>query len=330
MWRRNEQAALPYTKAGEMSEMSDMDEVSDRMNQDEDIEAGAEIDETQEEQPGDVNEMPRQRVRILYAKQERIKFISHQDEFRAWERALRRSGLPLLYKRGFNPQPHIQFASPLGVGFSGRREPVDITFSPPVPLAELQERLAAALPPGLTLTDLAEVPLKTPARQNVLAGADYSVRLYAEPEAETEVLDAIGNVLRRREVWRERERKGKRYRYNLRPLILELGYRGYDAEDEAHVLALRVQQRPGATGRPDEVVAALGLDNWPRSICRERLYFEDNPDDAEAFAAYRVVTKDDIAEQAVARPARPSELGSQSGRPFKGRTIAERAADEFV
>ena len=118
----------------------------------------------------DADETPRQRVRIRYAKEERIKFISHQDEFRAWERALRRAGLPLLYKQGFNPQPHIQFASPLGVGFTGLREPVDITFAPPVPLPELSERLAASLPPGLTVRDLAEVPLKTPALQSQLIG----------------------------------------------------------------------------------------------------------------------------------------------------------------
>ena len=72
----------------------------------------------------------RQRVRITYAKGEPIKFISHQDEFRLWERTLRRADLPLLYKRGFNPQPHMQFASPLGVGITGDREFIDITFEP--------------------------------------------------------------------------------------------------------------------------------------------------------------------------------------------------------
>ena len=212
----------------------------------------------------DADETPRQRVRIRYAKEERIKFISHQDEFRAWERALRRAGLPLLYKQGFNPQPHIQFASPLGVGFTGLREPVDITFAPPVPLPELSERLAASLPPGLTVRDLAEVPLKTPALQSQLIGADYAIRLFAEAD---EAIDGepvaaaierrIAALLRETEIWRERERKGKRCRYNLRPLILELAYQGYDeAEEEHRIFLLRVQrrQRPG------------GLTKWsPRS-----------------------------------------------------------------
>jgi len=284
----------------------------------------------------DADETPRQRVRIRYAKEERIKFISHQDEFRAWERALRRAGLPLLYKQGFNPQPHIQFASPLGVGFTGLREPVDITFAPPVPLPELHERLAASLPPGLTVRDLAEVPLKTPALQSQLIGADYAIRLFAEAD---ETIDGepvaaaierrIAALLQETEIWRERERKGKRYRYNLRPLILELAYQGYDEAEEEHRIFLRVQQRAGATGRPDEVVAALGLDSYPRSLCRERLYFADDEDDAARFAPYPVVDKADIAEQAVKQSAR-RDPDQKKRRAVKGRTIAERAGDEFI
>ena len=117
----------------------------------------------------------RQRLRILYAKGEAIKFISHQDEFRLWERTLRRAGLPLLYKQGFNPQPFIQFASPLGVGFTGLAEPLDIVLSPPAPPDEVRARLAAKLPPGVTLHSLEEIPLKAPALQGLLIGADYTI-----------------------------------------------------------------------------------------------------------------------------------------------------------
>ncbi|MFZ1769373.1 MAG: TIGR03936 family radical SAM-associated protein, partial [Caldilinea sp.] len=85
--------------------------------------------------------LPRQRVRIHYAKGEAIKFISHHDEFRLWERTLRRADLPLLYKRGFNPQPHIQFAAPLGVGITGANEPLDIILSPPLAIDEIAAKL---------------------------------------------------------------------------------------------------------------------------------------------------------------------------------------------
>jgi radical SAM-linked protein len=276
------------------------------------------------------SEEPRQRLRISYAKGEAVKFISHQDEFRAWERTLRRAGLPLLYKQGFNPQPHIQFASPLGVGFTGANETLDIVFSPPAALSEVQERIAAKLPPGLTLLGIEEVPLKTTSLQSLLIGADYSVLIFAEPqEIEVVELEArIRDFLAESEIWRERQRKGNPYRYNLRPLVFELGYEGYTLEREEHRIFLRVQQRDGATGRPDEVVNALGLADFARTLRRERLYFSDRAADQAIFAQYRVVTQKEIDGGPVLGKQVREEGSSE--RRVSGRTIGERAADEFV
>ena len=298
------------------------------------IDTGSDADAAEFDPTGasDDKLLPRQRVRIVYAKEECIKFISHQDEFRAWERALRRAGLPILYKKGFNPQPHIQFASPLGVGFSGLHEIIDITFAPPVPLLELRRRLAASLPPGLTVHELSETPLRSPALQSLLIGADYTIRLYAENSATlSSVIERkIAELLQVSKIWRERERKGRRYRYNLRPLVLELAYRGYDPAAEEHGIFLRVQQRAGAAGRPDEVVSALGLDSYPRSLCRTCLYFEDNPQDVAVFAPYPIIDKADIAEQPVQEASRHQPDHKPGSHAVKGRTIGERAADEFI
>ena len=272
----------------------------------------------------------RQRVRLTYEKGEAIKFISHQDEFRLWERTLRRADLPLLYKQGFNPQPHMHFTSPLGVGITGVREFIDITFALPVPLDELARRIRAKLPPGVTLHAIAEVEIKADSLHNFLVGADYAIVLYAAPGevAADELEDRITTFLAAHEIWRERERKGKRYGYNLRPLVFELRYEGYDAGCEEHRIFLRVQQRPGATGRPDEVVSAMGLDDFPRTLCRDRLYFSHLAEDAAIFAAYPVVEQAEIS--APAGHAVSDERNGSLPRRVEGRTIAERAGDEFV
>lgn len=274
---------------------------------------------------------PRQRVRLIYAKGEAVKFISHQDEFRLWERTLRRADLPLLYKQGFNPQPHMQFASPLGVGFTGDAEPLDITLSPPVPLDELQQRIAAKLPPGVTLHSAQEVPLKADALQRLLIGADYSILIYAAPgELEgAELEQRIAAFLDETTIWRERERKGARYQYNLRPLVFELCYMGYTPDAEEHRIFLRVQQRAGATGRPDEVVGALGLDRYARTLRRDRLYFSDRAEDVAIFSAYPVVTQQSIAGAQPPRRRRRRQRDA-APRPQTGRSISERAGDEFV
>lgn len=277
--------------------------------------------------------VPQQRLRLIYAKGEAVKFIAHQDEFRLWERALRRAGLPLLYKQGFNPQPHIQFASPLGVGFTGVAEPIDIVLSPPVALDHAAAAIRAKLPPGVTLTGLSEVPLKAPALQALLIGADYTIILYAEPGEldERDLRTRITEFLARTEIRRERQRKGEYYHYNLRPLVFELAYQGYDAQTEEHRIFLRVQQRPGATGRPDEVVDALGLDTFARTLRRDRIYFEDSPNDVALFARYPVVTQADIARPTPPGARRkPADHSESKFRGPGGRSIAERAADEFI
>ena len=277
---------------------------------------------------------PSQRVRLTYEKGEETKFISHQDEFRLWERVLRRADLPILYKQGFNPQPHMQIAAPLGVGITGVREYLDITFSPPVALDELTVRIRAKLPPGVFLHDAIEVDLRTDALQSLLIGADYTILIFAEPgEIEPALIEArIATFLAQTEIWRERERKGQPYTYNLRPLILELHYVGYDAASEEHRIFLRVQQRPGATGRPDEVVDAMGLDDFARTLRRDRLYFSGQPDDEAVFARYPVIEQATISRADGQRRRPKKRHGRERAAPGtpEGRSISERAGDEFV
>ena len=282
---------------------------------------------------------PRQRVRVRYAKGESIKFISHHDEFRLWERTLRRADLPLLYKQGFNPQPHMQFASPLGLGITGARELLDITLSPPLPVEEVRARIEAKLPPAVRLVDCAEVPLHGPSLQSLLIGADYTILLYAEPGEipAAELEQRIATFLAEPFCWRERERKGETYTYNLRPLVFELRYLGYDAAAEEHRIFLRVQQRSGATGRPDEVVDALGLDDFARTLRRERIYLDGVDEDVTVFAAYGVITQAEIAgKKGTGRSLRAEYKAATRKSPTLTpggvgmRSINERAGDEFA
>ncbi len=196
-------------------------------------------------------------MRIRYAKEERIKFISHQDEFRAWERALpapvcrcSTSRASTRSRTSSSPRPSAS-ASPACASRS--TSPSRRRF----PCLNCSERLAASLPPGLTVRDLAEVPLKTPALQSQLIGADYAIRLFAEADEAIDgepVATAIGRIaalLQETEIWRS-----ERQTLPLQPApaILELAYQGYDVGEE-HRIFLPQQQRPAA---PDEVVAALG------------------------------------------------------------------------
>lgn len=283
----------------------------------------------------DTLETTRQRVRVLYEKGEAIKFISHQDEFRLWERTLRRADLPLLFKQGFNPQPHMQFAAPLGVGITGKAEYVDFVLEPSAPLDEIAARLRAKLPPGVVLHGLWETPFNAPSLQNLVIGSDYTITLYATLDelGEEAVVAGIATLLAADQVWLTRQRKGELYDYNLRPLIFELRYDGYDRNREEHSIFLRVQQRSGATGRPDEVLKAMGMDDVARSLRRDRLFFADVAEDVALFSVYPVVEQASIArpdgERRRKKPRHATPVSAPQAQ-RKDRTINERAGDEFA
>jgi len=217
-------------------------------------------------------EAPPQRVRITYATSDVVKYVGHLDMARAWERAIRRSRLPLVYSQGFNPQPRIQFAAALPLGFTGEAEIVDIYLSVPVAVGDIVKRLAAAMPAGVHLRQAEEVDLRGPALQALVDRAEYRVEVEAaEPATAFEM--RLQAFAARPEAWRERRKGKETARYDLRPLVLALTYRGQS--ELGHSFETLMRTAPGATGRPDELLAELGLGEALRQITRTRLFFLD-------------------------------------------------------
>ncbi len=277
-----------------------------------------------------------QRIRVTYARGEALRFLSHQDEFRMWERTLRRSLLPLAYKNGFNPQPHLQFAAPLGLGFSGLQERVDFRLESSYHPDEVHTRLTTAMPPGVVIHSLQEIDLKTPALASELLGADYSLLVHVPMLTDGDL--RVARFLARTEIWRTRQRKKCDYRYNLRPLVHDLTYRGQRLDNQYHEFRLRVQMLEGATGRPDEVLCELGLSDHAHLLQRNRLYFTSCVEDQAFFASYTLVQQTDIAHPSHVRPGPsrrrrryPRSRGRAPRRVSNARAQAfsEKAAEEF-
>jgi len=222
----------------------------------------------------------RQRLRITFAKGEPIKYISHLDLMRTWERALRRAQVPLAYSEGFNPRPKISIASALPVGFTGRGEVMDIVLSRHISPYNFAKRLKPHLPPGLEVLSVEEVYLRLPSLQSQMRYAEYRVMVESE-ETLAEMEKRVEQMLSAQSLPRQRERKGRLTEYDLRPLIDDLWIEGPSSarspdrrrEGTACVLGMRLQSDSQATGRPDEVLEAMGLGELPRSIERTRCLF---------------------------------------------------------
>ncbi len=118
-----------------------------------------------------------QRMRVWFSTGETVKYVGHLDMHRAWERAIRRAQLPLAYTQGFNPQPRMQFAAALAVGFTGQAEVADIFLNDELPVPEFLRRLSEALPPGIRPTAAEPVSRDLPSLQSQVTGAHYTVEV---------------------------------------------------------------------------------------------------------------------------------------------------------
>lgn len=118
---------------------------------------------------------PVQRLRIRYAKRGRLRFTSHRDFSRAFERALVRAGLPMAYSSGFNPHPRISYAGASPTGAASEAEYLEIGLASPVDPAQTLQTLDEALPTGLDVLEVVESP--GGALADVLTASRWQLRL---------------------------------------------------------------------------------------------------------------------------------------------------------
>ncbi len=208
------------------------------------------------------------RLRIHFSKTDSLRYIGHLDLQRVWERTLRRADLPLVYSQGFHPQPKIQFASALPLGFIGREEIVDVwlddSTAASTSITEMGNRLQRVTPPGLIIRSIEIVEERAPALQTQVLAAEYCVTLPdgACPDLPQRVQALLDQATL------PRSRRGREY--DLRPLILRL-------ECVRDSVSMILSAREGATGRPEEVLAALNLPLEGVRIERVRLILSENP-----------------------------------------------------
>jgi radical SAM-linked protein len=207
------------------------------------------------------------RIRLTHTKTDALRYTGNLDMQKVWERTFRRARLPLAYSQGFHPQPRINQACPLPLGFSSTVELLDFWLNEPLPLDEIRSAIAAAAPGGVSIRLIEEVDLHAPALQTQVDTSEYEVLLHQDidpGELETKIAEILsaGSL--------PRERRGKKY--DLRPLIMAM--RINKESNKPTRLNLTLAVREGATGRPEEVLLALGLDPYRASVERTQLHLK--------------------------------------------------------
>lgn len=209
-----------------------------------------------------------QRLRIKFARMESVKYISHLDIMRFWERALRRGDIPLAYSEGFSPHPKISIALPLPVGVTSETELADIELSKKVAPAYFNKIIKSQLPAGFAVLQVFEIPKTAPSIQSLVCSSVYLATIKLE-NGLTSIEKAIQHVIGRDSIpWSHHRDTGDR-KYDIRPLIEEI--KVLAVKDNQCILEMRLKAGNQGAGRPEQVVALLGLSDKLLSIHRTRI-----------------------------------------------------------
>jgi radical SAM-linked protein len=209
-----------------------------------------------------------QRLRMTFSKSGPARYIGHLDLARALERALNRANLPVAYTHGFNRRPRLQMASALPLGYTSEYELADLLLVQRVEPEQARPQLMAKMAPGIDVFRMTEVPIHVPSLQASTKEATYVATLL-DPVDWAALDEQIRVLLAQEVLLREQEHKGKMKTYDLRPLILHLCL--VDTADSWPQIHMRLLLQPSLTGRPDELLQALGLDPLAARIHRTHI-----------------------------------------------------------
>jgi len=191
---------------------------------------------------------PVQRLRVRYAKRGRLRFTSHRDFSRAFERAVFRARLPMAYSSGFNPHPRISYAGASPTGSASEAEYLELALAEVVDPAAVHAALDEALPDGLDVVEVVES-----------AGGGFADLLQAShwqivlPLPPGEVDAAVAAFLAADEVPVQRMTKKGLRDFDSRAAVLALNVAAHDGDT---VLDLVLRHLEPAV-RPDDVLTGL-------------------------------------------------------------------------
>lgn len=195
------------------------------------------------------------RARLRFTKCGKVRFTSHRDVARTFERALRRASLPIAYTAGFSPRPKLSFGLALSTGHESRSEFLEIDFdadADALNVDELPDLLSPLLPTGIDITAAAPVEPGEPSLQESVASCSWRIEVVglAQPDA----VERVADVLAASELIVTRQRKGKDITDDLRPAIVSVAVVGVTPAGVELDADLAVHPR---SARPSELIAAL-------------------------------------------------------------------------
>lgn len=184
------------------------------------------------------------RMVMRFGKNARLRFISHLDLQRFYQRALNRSGLPIAFSQGFNPHPVMAFASALALGWTSEYEMLDVKLAVPIGRRKAEEAMRGALPEDLPVLEVKLIDDRASSLMPLVRASDYRI---SGSGISREMLD---DFLARESVMAMRKTKSGEKLVDIRPMALDL--RLEDAD-----LMARLSLTDKDTLKPDLLVRTI-------------------------------------------------------------------------
>ncbi|MCW2812693.1 MAG: hypothetical protein JWN84_148 [Nocardioides sp.] len=208
-----------------------------------------------------------QRLRVRYAKRGRLRFTSHRDFSRAFERAVFRAQVPMAYSSGFNPHPRISYAGAAPTGSASEAEYLEIALAAVLDPAVVHGQLEEALPDGLDVVEVVDAALLPPGSlADLLTASRWVIGTAAAPDAARAAVEAF---LAEESVVVERMTKKGLREFDCRAAVAALAVADAPHEGGGARLDLLLQHTVPAV-RPDDVLTGLarltGLEVGPAPL----------------------------------------------------------------
>ncbi len=214
---------------------------------------------------------------LQFQKGDIVRHLGLLDLQRTMQRALRRSGLPVAYSKGFNPHIVMSFASALSSGIPGDAELLDVSLCGDVTEEECLRAMNRVLPPSLSCSRVRLVDDRFPKVSASLRSAQYRITLRG---GDAKIIsDGLPAFLAEEEIMALRKTKKNETLVNIRPMIYELTGE-YDEVSDTALMTARVSFIEQATLKPDLLLEALcthcGVQLPRHEIRRTHLHGEIN------------------------------------------------------
>jgi radical SAM-linked protein len=212
-----------------------------------------------------------QRLRIRFGRGEEIKYISHLDLMRLWQRVLNRAGVALAYSEGFNPHPRLSLAAPLALGVTSEAELMDIVLTKWSSPHAFTSAVSRQLPRGIEIHQVYNMAPTMPSLQSQVRFAEYRVEIETAKKQEDIEADIDALLAKETLPWQHQRDTGPR-RYDLRALIDDIWL--VSCGNGRCVIGMMLRCDSSGSGRPEQVAAALGFSKYPASIHRTKLILQ--------------------------------------------------------